>query len=375
MSADRIGHNMNQLITLPQPSNFHLLRGADVRVTQVVDDKKKNVAEIIVNDKFHHRFAATSRVSKHLDIMTPAELQNRLTGGSYFFIGDTLQDFRDGSYNGFVHTDETVSKFMDVLGYQHRDLMRFQHTRKNGDNDPASSNIVLRKSWSKNEISVPGYAQGADFTSELSFVWNPFVKTINSMFDLVREICDNGMVGMTSFLNTKVPLVNRFDEHLDIASRQIQNKVSAVMKDRMQTMAADRASVGDCLLIQQHVRDRLYSPVDRTAEENNRLACLLAAVSPMNHLNTIYQDGVFQDKNLASQLPAHLSCFDVFNIATEVRSHTAPCGSSSDAALDKFSNKLLFDREDNYVASASRATASRLSPFSGPEQAFFGVLH
>jgi hypothetical protein len=364
-----------QLVTQPQVSKFTLLRGADVRVNQLVDDKKKNVAEIIVNDTFHHRFAATSRVSKHLDVMTPQELQMRLTGGTYFFIGDTLQDCRDGSYNGFVHTDDTVGKFMDVLGYQHKDSMRFQHSRKRSEGDTPTSNIVLQKTWSKSEIIVPGYAQGTDFSSELSFMWNPFVKTINSTFDLVRMICENGMVGMTSFLNTKVPLVNRFEEHLDIASRQIQNKVNSVMVERIQTMAIDRASVADCLLVQQHVMDRLYSPIERSAEENKRLACMLAAVSPKTHLNEVYHEGVFADKNLASQLPAHLSCFDVFNIATEVRTHTSPCGKSSDAALDKFSNKLLFDREDNYVASASRTTASRLSPFSGAEQAFFGVLH
>lgn len=353
-------------------SQFTLARNADVRVTQVINDRKQNVAQIIVNDQFTHQFSPKSRISKHLDVMSPKDLEMRLTNGTYFFIGDKLQDCRDGSYNGFVHTDDNVAKFMEVIGYQDRANMRFSHSRKPSEGE--STDLVLRKTWSKNEITVPGYAQGADFSSELSFMWNPFVKTINSTFDLVRMICENGMVGMTTFLNTKVPLLNRMEEHLDIASRQIQNKVNSVMVDRVHTMVADRASIGDCLLIEGHIMDRLHSPVEKTQGERQRLAGLLAAVSPKTHLSAVYHDGVFADRNLASQLPAHLSCFDMFNVATELRSHTSQSAKSSDAALDKFSNKLLFDREDNFVASASRTSASHLSPFSNPETAFFGIV-
>lgn len=352
-------------------SQFNLIRGGKVELTHVVDAKKRNVAEILVNGEYHHRFSHTSRISKHLDVMTPKDLETRLNGGTFFFIGDQMVDMRDGTYDGFVHTDESIGVFMDLLGYQQKkDLPRHRGRMT----EEATGDLVLRKVWSKNEITVPGYAQGADFTTELSFVWNPFVKTINSSFDLVRLICTNGMVGLTSFLNTKVPLFNRWDEHLDIASRQIQNKVNDIIVERVKSMSHERASVADCLLLEQHAFERLTGGHEKTPEERDRLKALISAVSPKFHLHNTYQDAVFADRNLAAQLPAHLSNYDVFNVATELRSHTSQSAKSSDNALDKFANGVLFDRADNFVASASRYTAPKVASFSSVDRAFFGQM-
>lgn len=355
-------------------TDFTLIRNANVKVTHMVNEKKQNVAHIVVNDKYEHRFTPKSRISKHLDVMKAEDLQERLNGGTYFFIGDTLVDFRDGAYNGFIHTDESINVFMDILGYQNRKDLPRHHHRFSADDEHGNADLVLRKVWDKTEITVPGYAAGADFNTELSFIWNPFVKTINSAFDLIRLICSNGLVGMTSFLNTKVPLMNRWEEHLDIASRQIQNKVNSVITARVGAMSAERASVADCLLLERHAFERLVAPNEKSPEERERLKGLIAAVSPKFHLHNTYRDSVFADKNLAAQLPAHLSNFDVFNIATELRSHTAQSSKSSNHALDKFANGILFDREDNFVASASRYTAPKVASFSSVDQAFFGVM-
>lgn len=353
-------------------TDFSMVRGADVKVTRIIDDKKRNVAEIVVNDQYTHRFSSASRVSKHLDVMEADDLAGRLTGGNFFFIGDQMIDFRDNQYNGFVHSDDNIGVFMDKLGFQKKKDIPRHRGQRDADSE---SDIVLRKVWDKSSITVPGYATGADFNSELSFVWNPFVKTINSSFDLVRLICSNGMVGLTSFLNTKVPLLNRWDEHLDIASRQIQNKVNGIIIERVQSMAAERASVADCLLLEQHAFDRLVSGVVKSPAERERLKNIVAAVAPKYHLHNTYKDNVFADKNIAAQLPAHLSNFDVFNIATELRSHTQEAGKSSNNALDKLANSLLFDREGNFVASASRYSTPKQASFSSVDRAFFGTMN
>jgi hypothetical protein len=303
--------------------------------------------------------------------MEAGDLASRLSGGSFFFVGDKMVDFRDGQYDGFVHSDDNIGVFMEKLGFQEKKALPRHRGRMN---EGTESDIVLRKVWSKSEITVPGYAAGADFNSELSFVWNPFVKTINSSFDLVRLICTNGMVGLTSFLNTKVPLLNRWDEHLDIASRQIQNKVDGIITDRVQSMAAERASVADCLLLEQHAFDRLIGGSEKSPAERERLKNIVAAVAPKYHLHNTYRDSVFADKNIAAQLPAHLSNFDVFNIATELRSHTQEVGKSSNNAMDKFANGVLFDRDDNFMASASRFMAPKAASFSSVDRAFFGSM-
>lgn len=355
-------------------SDFNLIRNAHVDVKKVIQhegDRRRVFADVTVNGEYNHRFPHTSRISKHLDLMEETDLAKRLTGGSFFFIEDELVDFRDGQYNGFVHEDATVGVFMDILGYQRKAELPFAHTRKD---DADKSKIILRKVWNDTEIQVPGYQQGGEFKSQLSFVWNPYVKTINTAFDLVRVVCTNGMVGMTSFLNTKVPLFNRWEEHLDIAARQIQYKVNNVVIDRVQSMSVERASVADCQLLEQHAFDRLYDGGEKDEGERERLFAIMAAANPRNHLSDVYQPAVFDSRDMGAQLPAHLSAFDAFNIATELRSHTTQTHKSSDFALDKFSNHLLFDREDNYVAAGSRYTTKPTASFADPERAFYGTM-
>lgn len=360
-----------------KPQDYTLFNKANVLVTPTKDATGKVCAHIEVDNQLEHTFSSHSRISKHLDMMTAEDLSDRLTGGSFFFVHsdgkDHMIDFRDGNYNGFVHTEKSIDTFMDVIGFAHKSQLGLPHLqKKRGDDEIDNSPIVLRKVWDKNTINVPGYLTGtADFNSMLSFTWNPFIKTINSNFDLIRLICTNGTVGLTSFLNTKVPLMNRWEEHLNIATRQIQNKVETIVTARISNMINEHCSVSDALLLEEHVVNRMMHTTD--TNEHQRLMNILAAVSPRHHLSDVYRDSVFDDKNLASQLPGHLSAFDVYNIATEVRSHTEENSKSSDRAMDKFANHLLFDREGNIVVNGAVFGSKARSAFSSPETAFWGT--
>jgi hypothetical protein len=347
--------------------SYELLRNANVTVTKKLATKSAPIAVITVNDKYTHEFAASSRVSKHLEVMEPEHLEARLNGGAFFFVEDQLVDWRDNSYHGFAHSDDSIKHMMDTIGYVRNKDLPFHRGRGTGDQ------ISLRKTWSKGEIQVPGYQQGGQFTSQLAFTWNPFERMINSQFDLVRLICTNGMVGLTSFLNSKVPLINRWEEHLDIASRQIQNKVNSMVIERVKGMSMERASVADVLLLEQHIANRLEHEDNRSPSTRDRLFNMLNVVAPRQHLSSVYRDGVFSDKSLAAQLPAHISMFDAFNVATELRTHTNETGKSGNAGLDKFANSVLFDREDNFVANGSRYTAPKASAWTDPDEAFIGA--
>ena len=94
--------------------NYDFVRNADVEVIPSYDEKDHPAAKIIVNDKYAHTFGHKSRVSKSLELMTPEDLGERLSGGNYFFVGDSLYDFRDGYYKGFVQDDETIEQLNDL---------------------------------------------------------------------------------------------------------------------------------------------------------------------------------------------------------------------------------------------------------------------
>lgn len=347
---------------------YELLRGANVSIAAARNEKNFPVAIATIDDKYEHRFDANSRVSKSLDLMTPTDLAERLTGGHFFFIEGELVDFRDGHYNGFVHTDESIDHLAEVIGINHaKELNTKVH------NNLISGNYVLGTKWSEHGIVVPNYHDGGQFTSELHFGWNPFIKTVNSAFMLWRLICANGMRGLTSFLNTKIPLINRWEEHLDIANRQIQNRVEGMVTRRLGAMGSERATVAETLLIAHHAQQRLLKNNLEQAKRE-RLRNITNIAHPLLHLSHVYKGNVFQDKRLAAQMPAHLSTYDVYNITTELRTHTDATDSSTDHALDKFANELVFDRKD-LTAHASRFALPQQSSFSDPDAAFFGELH
>lgn len=342
---------------------------AKVLVKASTDTKNHPVAEIQVDGEYTHRFPASSRVSKALTEMSPAQLQERLDGGHYFFVNGVLFDFRDGNYNGFIHTPESIASLEEVIGIR---TGRDENNRR-VSNDQGTAK--LSKVWSTQKIQVPGMDEGGAFDSRLTFSWNPFVETIRSSFDIVRLICANGMTGLTSLFNAKIPLVNRWQEHLEIADKQIQNKLYSMLTERLQQMTNERATLADCLRLRDHSQERLddYRNGAVSGERRKTLQNIAKIVSPEAHVGGYYKPAAFQDRRLAAQLPSHLTMFDAYNIATEIATHTAQTSNSSNHALDKFANEMIFDRSDRRQH-AARFGGPSVASFSDPDQAFFGSV-
>lgn len=348
--------------------NSVMLRNAHVHVEHRIA-KSKNVAHITVDDKFEHTFDPDSRVSKALELFTPERLSTRLSGGAYYFVDNRLVDFRDSTYDGFIHNDASIEKLIEVLGIT--PMSHKNQALRSMKRNTVSDSIVLGREWSDHNIVVPGYnSEGNEFASKLLFGWSPFSKNVNSFFMLVRLICANGMMGLTNFLNTRIPLVNRWEEHLEIANRQIQHKVEGISMSRFAIMQRERASVAEARLVANHARKRLENK-DMDYDEIDRLNNIISIVDPEAELSHVYHPNVFDDTRLAAQLPAHLTTYDVYNAATEIRTHSHENDKSTNHALDKFANQILFDRDD-LIRYASKAAVTSKSYFSNPAQAFFG---
>jgi hypothetical protein len=345
--------------------SLEMFRHAEVEVEGSTSRVGKNEARILVNGAHEHIFPSSSRVSKALRTSTPDEIADRLQGGSYFFVDGNLHSFRDGNYSGFVHTDEAINELANVVGVERMDNRSVQV------HDDSHGSFNLGKKWSDSPISVPNYSEGGEFNSELHFAWSPFVRTVNSAFMLYRLICTNGMRGLRSFMSTRVPLENRFEEHLEIANRQIQNKINGVVSRRLGQMGNERASVGELQRVSDFATKRLTDGVNISDAEVLRLHNIMDASTPELHLDGIYRDNVFKDKALADQHPGHMSVFDVYNMATEIRSHTGATESATPRSLDMFANDLVFDRKD-ITQRATRFNAPSVSSFSDPDRAFFG---
>lgn len=359
--------------------NVTLLRGAPVKVeaTYTPGKKRHPIANLIIDNKYHHTFESASRVSKHLETMSPADLQSRLTGGDYFLVDGELVDFRDNRYNGFIHEDKTIATLNRIIGITDKDAAERTNNRRRKqfiNLASMSSRFLLGTKWSDHGIDIPQYKDGGVFTSALWFNWSPFVKTVGSSFMLWRMICSNGMRGLTSFLNTKIPLINRWEEHLEMANRQIQNKVDGKVKSRLLQMGTERASVAEAMLVTSHAHARSNNN-DATLGDRTRMSSIIAIASPKLHLAKVYRENVFNDKRVAAQSPSHLTTFDVYNMATEIRSHSNENSKSTDHALDQLANDLVFnDKRCNVLHAAARFAQPGLSSFSDPEMAFYGEV-
>ena len=337
-----------------------LLRNANVEVSRVKSGESL-AAHIIVDDKFEHTFPSTSRVSRHLDMMTNEDLATRLSGGQYFFNDGQLMDFRDGSYNGFVHTDQSIAQLMKTIGINQ------VSTRRNRD-------FEMGKVWSRADFNGTG-SVGGEMQSQINFMWNPFVSVVKATYELVRLICENGMVGTTQIYNGKIPLVNRWDEHLDIASDQIQGTIADLVTHRLGEMVIERASVYEAQRALAHIMIRKSTGNGANWDALTNLSML---IDPKEHLNTVYAQTVFTDARLGKQMPSHLTTFDLYNVITEMRSHTNEADGSSGLSLDTMANDILFSTaRPEFESSVQRYSgkSAKLASFSDADQAFFNIIH
>ncbi len=346
--------------------DFH--RNANVVVTASKDSKHNLVANILVDDQYEHQFGHNSRIAKQLQLMTPDDLSEQLTGGHFFFVEGLLYDFRDSQYKGHIQNDDTIKHLNELLG-----ITDNSKTSLRVQENVTARSITLGRQWSNRDIMIEAFQDGGEFESELHYGWSPFMKTINSAFKLNRLICTNGMRGLRNFMNLKIPLINRWEEHLDIANVQIQNKVNAIVQRRMVQMASERASVAELLTLSSHAIERIRSEQPECAAANRQLRNINAIVNPQNHLGNIYQSHVFKKNSVSAQYPGHLTTLDAYNIATEIRSHSLETSNSTTRALDLIANDLVFDHT-NIILPSSGKVSRKVSSFSDADTAFFGKV-
>lgn len=343
---------------------FTLVKNGDITVSREEEHsfdgngemtKIKPVLKIVGTD-FEHTFSSASRVSKALLDTPLKDIASRFEGGHFFSKDGNLVDWKDSDYanrGNFVQEPEGIQQLINRIGFEAVDRRTVRH------NNTASQSIALRKEWSDHAIYIPEYRDGGDMSSRLSFVWNPFAAHVGTAYELVRLICANGMVGLSSFFSAKIPMVNDWEEGLAIANKRIQSEVTSLIARRMAEMGKLPATVRDCHRIVNMCQDRLESDLNREDDKTRQiLARIQMAADPMLHLTDHYDGALLTDMQLGDQLPSHLSLFTLWNMLTEANSHTYEGGNSSQNGVTKFANEVLIDR--GIASSNTTAAAGRL---------------
>lgn len=353
---------------------FHMIRQArNLEVEFAADDRNKPVVIINFPDQnLSHVFESTSRVSQHVNDTPKHVVADRLKTGAYFFVEHEgkagLVDFVFDGDKHYIHSDNDIQSLMDTIGVS--PIADKQHNARALRGNTQHKELYLGSAFSTQDVTVPelnGGVEGGEFNSLLRFKWSPFSEHVTSVFELIRLICENGAIGLTNFLNAKVPLVNMWQENLDIASQQIQMMVEQKVAKRLRTMSKEPANLAILFDLLKHAERRITNP-DIDANQDSMLKGIARVVDPEQHLAHVYKTNVFEDMSVAEQFAGHLSKMDAWNIATEMASHTLEMEESTTNALNKIANHLMFT-ERNY--STKRAIES---PFSSADNAFFGKI-
>lgn len=312
-------------------------------------------------------FKKGDSVYSNLQGLTWEDVKKRFDGGSFFFVNNSLFDYRTSEYKGYVASDEAINILNTEIGVSDKRKLEV----KNVINPVKSDKYTLRGAVSRGELEVQGMSDGGHFKTAIAFSWNPFYTDIHSDAFLERLICSNGMVATSNAMQYRIPIINDWKENLEVATRRLQQKFKGMVVESLEDLTRHRASVGTIQLLNNHLKQRYHVAANNPAEKD-RLKQLLNLTNASEHCADVYKMKVFQNQSIAKMLPSHLTAYDAFNIATEMASHTREISGSSDIAINRVAAGILFDGSEK-KSQASFVTLPKLSEFSDPDEAFLAV--
>ena len=336
---------------------FQLISGLPIKVEQHFE-KSQRASIIHTGDEsfvLPRRHEVTRAV--HDPRVDNKDIEAMLSKSAFFSQNGQLIQMRKNP--NFIHTDENIEHMIDTIGF--KTSLAGKVSLKS--EDPAVDEF---DAFDK----VPEFTQGGEMTSNLSFTWSPFNKNINTDLQIVRLVCANGMKNTTSLLNAKVPVVNNWEEHMQIARIQLQNNTQDIVTKRIQAIVNAPASVNDCLRVQQACLDRLSDEYVRTPKELEILNSIYQASDVFSHCSQYYKDEVFRNRSIAQMTRSHLSMYTIWNMLTELVTHTK--SADSDFALTKMANDVLLSRTTN--TNHFNQNVKTDAAFDNPEAAFISDL-
>lgn len=286
------------------------------------------------------RLSSRHPIARSVDATSIENVNNMLRGGHFLFEegenGTKLREHRFANYTGFIQSDEFIQRF--------------------------GTDKTLEAKLSQ-QIKFDALGDGGVFDMKSGFDWSVFSHTLKTRVGLVRLICTNGVSRLSNpIVEKQVPIINMYDEHLEIAATQTLETAKRLIGNRLVDMSHRVSSVRDVQLVATHVKTRLNE--DKTNGRLHQLGRILD-----HNFSDYYTEHALESSAICSHLASHISQFDLYNILTEMSSHTEEADRSTKNALDKLASDMILDDRNDYLLH----TKPMLPTFTSPEQAFFGI--
>lgn len=301
-----------------------------------------------------HRFNDKSETFRFMESFDDFEMAKKFNGGHYCIIDGVLISFRYSDYNGFVHNDESVSILSDVLG--------LDRERNTNSSRLVDSPIFLGGAGESFGVRVAGLGDGGEFDANLIYNWSPFSDRISCGTEMVRLVCDNGMVSRSRILTREVRIINDWQRNLGVVSTQMRPIITDFIQNRYSDMAGERATLSDTNSALSVLGKRLSE--QSTAEEIQRIMRLQSIVD-VSSRSDIYKDT--RGTNTATII-TDLTRYDVVNILTEAFSHVESTVSNN-VQIQGAINKMVSNKAKIIVNS------DKVKPYQDGDHAlaFFGI--
>lgn len=342
-------------------SEFKVVYASNAKFEYLSDTLRLTISDVS-GSEYQHVFGKRSKTFQEFIKNDTDDFTKLFIGAPFVFILNEngqwrLVDYRTNKKKVFVQSEDNLSALSDILGV-------------NSNNK--GNRFILGTNSFKHEFQA--YNQGNNtFEAALSLPFSPFSKNVSCQVGLERLICLNGMTTNASVFNYKIPVLNNVRENIEVGLSQIIPSVKNSLKERLEKMQNETASLAEAKRTNAFVVNRNREQ-NRNPENQMRIQSLAIASNVFLHCKN-YDESVLNDRQATKFLPSHLSRFDLWNILTELDSHTFETTESTSRAVQRYINTIMFNsaslHETNELAVNTKfSTSGRFK--SSHQDAFLG---
>lgn len=345
---------VSQRFEATQVNNFELFTPSRVDFVR----ESKGSFSALLDGELRVTFDKRGAINGQLMLgVNEAQLSEQFLEGSFFVVDDQVIDYRLKDNIKFIHTPDAIKALAETLGFS-RPVTTLAGVERHA---------VARSQTAKFECNTTN-SIGGQFDINIGFSWSPYELDINSVIELWRLVCENGAIATSPLMNHRIPMMNKWQENLEISNHVIRHSFDKMVLPRLQALPHERISMADVQRLLHIVRDHHNS-------KHLQGASYRYLTNIESKLESVFTSDVSNLKsNMLKFIPAPVTAFDAMNIATEVATHHTG-RDKNDHRAQAFTNALIFDgaaRRNNQNVDLDKLVIGT-EVFNQPDQAFFGT--
>lgn len=331
------------------PDSFHIHQAGEVDFF-----KREKETYAAIDGEWEIKLDRRNNVVGQLALgVDPEELKHSFLGGRYFIVDDQIVDYR---------LAENMGKFM----HDERGLMNL--VNKVGMTINERGVIQAKSTTGKFEYHADG-GEGGLFDIDIGFAWSPFSLDIDSALSMLRLACYNGLMVDDPVMSHKIPVMNGWEENLQIANDVLRHSFDHKVGPRMKQLPHEMINMHDAMGLCDLIGAALGDKKEGVIINHNEVTRIKELLDPV-----VTSEVRGMQKNLLKFIGAPITAYDAMNVATELASHHINPFTPAAKKLAGFANNLLFSelRQNNLAVNLDNLVMDT-KVFSNADQAFFGV--